>query len=99
MKGCHNCKHGDVPLVPTPCNECADAGSYGNWEPAVGTVEAKVKDFLEKCDELDAAMRTGDIILFMNHSERAEFADFLVDWFKLFTRISCDEKEEMENQK
>jgi hypothetical protein len=99
MKSCHNCKHGDVSPFKPPCDECFDAGLHGNWEPVEGTVEAKVKEFLDNCDELDAAIYTGDILLFMNHHERMEFMDFLTSWFKKFAQISCNEKEEMEKKK
>jgi hypothetical protein len=47
----------------------------------------RVKSFLERCDEVDASIFTGDIFLEMNYTERAEFADFLTSWFTHFVGI------------
>jgi hypothetical protein len=62
-------------------------------------VEAKVKEFLYNCDELDAAIHTGDILLDMKYHERAEFFDYVTSWVRKFGQVSCDEQEDRENGK
>lgn len=85
MKSCTNCKYKMEPADKPPCYECKDAGGFGNWEPNEENAHAKkIHDFLEKCDELDAAVFTGDVLLHMNKEHRAEFWDFVSGWVNKF---------------
>jgi hypothetical protein len=61
-----------------------------NWELRTQAVkkERAIK-FLGKCDELDAAMFTGDVLLDMRRDDRLAFVEYLTRWFKKFAEVSC----------
>ena len=80
MKECCTCKHGDKEMDESPCKECE---VFDNWEPENPT-RLRARVFLEKCDEVDSAIHTGDILLHMNLTERVEFMAFLTEWLKKF---------------